>query len=63
VVAFLKKSSAKNFSMEKFLWVDVDGANMGAFILGRMTRPVFAEGKNRSAWGVSLWGPFFFGQN
>jgi len=33
-VAFLKKSSAKNFSMEKFLWVDLDGANMEAFIHG-----------------------------
>jgi len=35
VVAFLKKSSAKNFSMEKFLLTNVDGANMEALMIGR----------------------------
>jgi len=31
--SLFEKSSAKTFLWEKFLLVDVDGANMGAFIL------------------------------
>ena len=34
---------------------------MGALIFGGMARPVFADGKDRSARGVSSRGPFFFG--
>ena len=60
---FEKKLRKKLFYGEKFLWVDVDGANRGGIHSCGMARPVFAVGKDRSARSVSSRGPFFFGRN
>ena len=64
--SLFEKSSAKTFLWEKFLWVDIDGANKGAFILvgwraqylplaKTVFRGAFLYAAHFSLGGIKLW--------
>ena len=60
--SLFEKSSAKTFLWEKFLWVNVDGANMGAFILVGWRAQYLPGAKTVLRGAVLLWAHFSLGE-